>query len=94
LFYFHTFVGLNGFLRPNYISAISSGIASGKIENSSVAPHWIGSFRGGPDQFGLQATETAFGGGMVPEETKVAQVLPDSGLYSAVRPGIGGMWIR
>jgi hypothetical protein len=48
-FVFHKFAGLNEFLRPNYISAISSEFASRKIEISSAAPHCVGSFHGNPD---------------------------------------------
>ena len=45
---------------------------------------------GGGSFFGL--TERPGGGGAF--DTNVAHVFPDSGLYSTVRPGIGGMRIK
>jgi hypothetical protein len=77
---FILFAGLNDFFCPKGVSAFSAGIAPGKTEISSVAPHQVGSFRGGPDRSGLRRSEIPFGGGAFPGATKVAQVLPDSGL--------------
>ncbi len=57
---------------------------------SATGGHFAGGFGG--SFFG--PTDSPLGGGTLPEETKVAQVLPDSGLYWVVFPGIGGIRIK
>jgi hypothetical protein len=43
---FHRFAGLNEFLCPNYISAISSEFGPNKIEIFLTVPQRVTSFRG------------------------------------------------